>query len=167
MIPVETRFWNKVKKSDGCWIWLGAKHPAGYGVLGKGRRGAGNIRASHVSWVIHKGAIPTGQWLLHKCDNPACVNPEHLFLGDHTDNMRDCVAKGRARRNPHYGEDHHSTKLTDAQVAQIKREWQDAPSRRHGRVAFRAKLCKKYGVTDTTIKGVVGGYARRVKIVRS
>jgi hypothetical protein len=161
MIDIETRFWSKVKQTPHCWVWLGAKTSTGYGVIGRGRRGEGNARASHVSWFIHNGPIPTGQWLLHKCDNPTCVNPEHLFLGNHTDNMRDCVAKGRARRNPKYGEDHHSTKLSDAQVVQIKREWQDAPPRRRGRVAFRNEMCQKYGVSDATIKGVVGDYARR------
>lgn len=93
---IEERFWEKVRKSpepDGCWEWTASKFRNGYGsfvVLGE-------RRAHRVSWEIHNGPIPDGLWVLHKCDNPSCVRPDHLFLGDRRTNMLDCVSKGRHR----------------------------------------------------------------------
>lgn len=93
---IEDRFWSKVRKDDGCWEWTASVNRRGYGWLhfgGKVERKA--LKAHRVSWEIHNGPIPDGLWVLHKCDNPRCVRPDHLFLGDRTDNMRDCAAKGR------------------------------------------------------------------------
>lgn len=161
MKSLEERFRSKVNKTSGCWLWTGARNSGGYGVIGRGHRSEGLIRASHVSWIIHNEWLPPGLWVLHRCDNPPCINPDHLFLGTPKDNMHDCLQKGRARRNPNYGEQHHSTKLTDAQIEEIRQAWLAAPPRRHGRVAFREQLMLRYGVTGTTIKAVVRGSARR------
>ena len=87
------RFWGKVVKSDGCWLWTGNKFQ-GYGQI----RFAGKTRRAHrVAWELTRGSIPAGLYVCHHCDNPSCVNPGHLFLGTQTDNMRDCLAKGRFR----------------------------------------------------------------------
>jgi hypothetical protein len=91
------RFWEKVdRQAEGCWNWKAAKQHNGYGYLhaggGKTRKPA---RAHRVSWELHNGPIPEGLWVLHKCDNPSCVRPDHLFLGDRVDNMNDAAAKGR------------------------------------------------------------------------
>src|SRR5258706_523265 len=129
-----TRFWKKVRKQADCWLWTGATHPAGYGVIGRGARGAGNIRATHASWLLHKGPVPAGKWLLHKCDNPRCVNPDHLFLGTHLDNMRDCVAKGRyPKRRTAPGIHNPNGKLTAQAVAEIKEQMNACPPKRRGR----------------------------------
>lgn len=94
--PLTDRFWEKVAKSDGCWLWTGSRQRNGYGFLFAGTRKEPHPERAHrVSWRIHFGEIPDGLWVLHKCDNPPCVNPEHLFLGTRTDNMRDCARKGR------------------------------------------------------------------------
>ena len=70
-----------------------------------------------VSWILHhKGPIPKGKWVLHQCDNPACINPDHLFLGDHVENMRDAAFKGRIN----LGENNAAAKLTWGQVDQIR-----------------------------------------------
>lgn len=82
--------------NSGCWLWLGAYDRDGYGRL---QVGPGSPKAAHrASWEAFNGTIPHGLYVLHRCDLPACVNPDHLWLGTHSDNMRDCSAKGRLRR---------------------------------------------------------------------
>lgn len=89
-----TRF---VRNSYGCWSWLGAKTAQGYGRLSLGGRGAKIERAHRVSWMLHNGPIPDGMFVCHKCDNPECARPDHLFLGDNAANVRDSVSKSRHR----------------------------------------------------------------------
>jgi hypothetical protein len=88
------RFWAKVNKTDGCWIWTAAKQPLGYGSLGPTYQ---ERRAHRFSWLLANGPIPEGAWVLHRCDNPSCVRPDHLFLGDSRANVLDMHAKGRDR----------------------------------------------------------------------
>lgn len=91
---LEDRFWKKVLKGNGCWLWQGGKTVRGYGTI----RIAGRDGYAHrASWIIHYGPIPSGQYVCHTCDNPTCVNPSHLFLGTQKDNIQDMVNKGRHR----------------------------------------------------------------------
>ncbi len=99
-IPAEERFWRKVAKgTDGeCWLWNGAKRASGYGKLNAGGINGGKITAHRFSYILHHGSpIPEGMEICHKCDTPACVNPSHLFLGTHQDNMTDMAIKGRRK----------------------------------------------------------------------
>jgi hypothetical protein len=90
------RFWARVAKGDGCWSWTGGTNRNGYGTLHMGGHTIRKPwRAHRFSWVLHNGPIPDGLWVLHKCDNPPCCNPAHLFLGDRRANMLDAAAKGR------------------------------------------------------------------------
>ena len=78
--------------SDGCHIWIGAKKAAGYGTIkNKGK----TLNSHRASYTIYNGEIPHGMMICHKCDNPSCVNPAHLFLGSQSDNIKDAVSKGR------------------------------------------------------------------------
>lgn len=84
------RFWSHVNKDGDCWLWTGSLNNHGYGTFGSGE-------LSHrISWVFAYGTIPVGLFVLHHCDNPLCIRPEHLFLGTQSDNVRDMLAKGRA-----------------------------------------------------------------------
>lgn len=89
------RFWDKVQTGPGCWAWLAHKNNKGYGMIQPGGKG-NKVLAHRVAWVLLRGPIPEGKNVLHRCDNPQCTNPEHLFLGSHRDNMLDKHAKGRA-----------------------------------------------------------------------
>lgn len=91
------RFWARVKKSDGCWEWTGGVDTPGYGMLRipGPRTSHKKVRASRYSWELHNGPIPEGMCILHKCDNPACVNPDHLWIGTQSENMLDMHSKKR------------------------------------------------------------------------
>jgi len=96
-IPLTNRFWDKVQISDrnSCWIWTGTT-PAGYGQIRGEPPKYKKLRAHRVSYELHFGPIPKNKLVCHTCDNPKCVNPDHLFLGTSLDNNRDMVKKGRA-----------------------------------------------------------------------
>lgn len=92
----EQRFWSKARKTDGCWVWLAGKDKDGYGNFSVGQRATARpVRAHRVAWELTHGSIPDGLFVLHECDNPPCVRPDHLFLGTNQNNMDDMVAKGR------------------------------------------------------------------------
>ena len=117
---VEARLKSKlVRSADGCLEWTGATLAFGHGHMGRGSRGAGFESTHRVAWMLEHGAIPDGMQVLHRCDNPPCCNVDHLFLGTQLDNMRDMDAKGR--RGSRRGEQHHSAKLTDAEVQDLRR----------------------------------------------
>jgi hypothetical protein len=109
------RFWGKVDKSGDCWLWLGYSPNGRYGALKiDGKR----ILAHRIAYALTYGSVPDELDVLHRCDNTKCVNPSHLFLGTHTDNMGDMMAKGRG--NKIEGDAHPSAKLTSGQVTQIR-----------------------------------------------
>lgn len=94
MSDVEDRFWSNVDRTGDCWIWIGSRLPSGYGRIG------GRGYAHRVSWALANGPIPAGMCILHRCDNPPCVNPSHLWIGTVADNMHDRDRKGRHRYGP-------------------------------------------------------------------
>ncbi len=95
-VPREERFWKHVHKTDSCWLWTASVNDKGYGQLFVGV-GKSPLRAHRVSWELHRGLIPIGLLVLHHCDNPPCVRPDHLFLGTYKDSTQDMISKGRQR----------------------------------------------------------------------
>jgi len=155
-------FWSRVNKTDGCWLWTGATL-RGYGRR-SGRRPPHERICHRYAWIITNGPIPDGIHVLHRCDNPSCVRPDHLFLGTHQDNVSDMIAKDRhshgdrhwSRRDPERvprGECHYKSRLSDAQTNEIR-----AAPRVRG---MQRKLAAKFGVSEALISLIVNGIVRR------
>jgi len=143
------RFWAKVDITPGCWEWRAAKNKQdGYGVLS---RGDGKLIYAHrLSWLLHSGPLPDGMCICHKCDNPTCVNPDHLFLGTPGANTRDMIEKGRSRLRTHgfFGETSGNVKLNAEQVLEIRRK--AATEKR-----CMARLAREFDVSPSQIHRIV------------
>jgi hypothetical protein len=147
--PTE-RFWDHVRKTEGCWFWTAAK-AGGYGQFSL--RHALRIQSHRYAWLLEYGPIPEGVLVLHKCDEPLCVRPEHLFLGSHSDNSRDAFTKGRRTQPNHgqlIGERNGRAKLTADQVRAVH------ASKNSGR-----KLARELGVTAGAIHHIRQGRSWR------
>jgi len=145
MVKTEERFWAKVNKTDACWEWTAASQPKGYGRFKVNGRLVG---AHRFSYELHYGPIPEGLWVLHRCDNPKCVNPEHLFLGTRSDNMFDCARKDRlAVHNAPLGERHPRAKLMNKDILDIRQSYREG--------CIQKELALGYGVSRQLISQVV------------
>jgi hypothetical protein len=136
------RFWSKVEKTESCWIWTSSKRSNGYGEFyqnGKHRR------AHRVSWEIANGDVPEGLFVLHRCDNRICVNPDHLFIGTKKQNSQDMVSKLRMA----YGEKNKSSKLKMLDVVNIR------IARKSG--DFFDNIAKIFHVSQRTIRSACYG----------
>lgn len=137
-------FWENVlvHPRTECWVWAGsALNPFGYGQY-RFPKGTRKPRTAHrASWTLHNGPIPPRLCVLHRCDNPRCVNPEHLFLGTQAENMRDMVLKGRSLK----GERANGSKLTDNDVREI----------RSNKILTLAELASKYGISLRNVYYIV------------
>ncbi len=126
----------------GCWNWNGATKRYGYGYLTVGSRTDGSRRtktAHRASYEHHIGPIPDGLWVLHKCDNPRCINPDHLYIGDRARNVLDMVERGR--RASDTGESNNNSKIREEDVIAIRKERAEKGS------SYRS-LAKKYGLAS-------------------
>lgn len=162
------RFWAKIKKADnGCWNWTASKRPKGYGAFvwatdtGKIIQGS----AHRFSYELHYGVFDTILCVLHRCDNPACVNPQHLFLGTRKDNNLDMVSKGRHRSGASKtpvnqckykrGDEHHAFKFPAFLIKKIRAD--RAKGMSYG------KISKQYTVAIGYAFRICNGTARRSK----
>lgn len=159
--PLSERFWPKVQRAGPaeCWGWTGATNGVGYGKLQSGRRGEPALYAHRVAYKLAYGDVPDGLFVLHRCDNPSCVNPQHLFLGTNLDNVRDMTRKGRQRHVGSKGEHNGNAKLTLPQVIEIRTEYRVAPKSKCGYVAQGTlkRLAARYGVTAANICSIGRG----------
>lgn len=137
------RFWDKVDKTGDCWEWKAALNEHGYGMIGMN---GGMRRAHRLSWEFRYGKIPDGLFVLHKCDNPKCVNPDHLFLGNQTDNMHDCSLKGRTKNTPQLGEKNVFAVLDRFKVLEI---------RALDGIMLQKDIAKTYNVKDSAISKII------------
>lgn len=144
-MSLEDRFWSKVQCGDGCWLWTKSVGRKGYGEFSSGGKHGGSRLAHRVAWELTFGPIPDGLWVLHRCDNPPCVRPDHLFLGDVLANNRDMWSKGRARPSSVLprGERHAHHKLTEAIVREARR--------RHAGGETNAWLAHEFKVSTSTM----------------
>lgn len=144
------RFWSKVEigTPEQCWEWQASLDTRGYGNVGVPKvDGSGKFitqRAHRIAWELTNGPLPAGLLVCHRCDNRKCVNPAHLFLGDHKTNSQDCVAKGRIKDRK--GANNARAKLSEDCVKAIRSS--DAPT---------AVLSEQFGVSKSTILSVRNG----------
>ena len=141
------RFNSKYKKTESCWIWTGAKKPTGYGNFWMNEKYLG---AHCAAYLLFKGDIPDEMLVCHKCDNPSCVNPDHLFLGSPLENMVDMKNKGRAVGIAKGGEDHPISKLKNVEIIEIRRRIKAGELLR--------VIAADYGVSEATICYVAKGH---------
>lgn len=140
-MTLEERFWSKVKQGapDECWEWQASKSK-GYGQLSS-HKSKSPYKAYRLSWELANGNIPDGMEVCHKCDNPSCVNPAHLFLGTHRENMLDAFHKGRLRMYKWgKGENSNSAKLTMDQVRALRNDYASGMT--------YLQLAKKYSISN-------------------
>jgi HNH endonuclease len=153
-IPLRERFAAFVvvpDDPDACRDWSGAKAPKGYGLIGSTADGGERWIASRFSWVLHHGSIPEGLSVLHRCDNPPCCNPRHLYLGTIPENNADMHRKGRGYVPPRRsGEGHPRARLTESLVRELRRHYA-AGKGSH-------VLSREYNLPHTTVHHVLKGH---------
>ena len=146
----DVKFFDKVEKTDGgCWRWTGCLSQSGYGQL---KRGGKHYRAHRYSYELNFGPIKKDKIILHSCDNPSCVNPDHLSEGTNRDNSIDCAKKGRL--NTRRGEKHPNAKLTDASVHEIRLLYKNGKT--------QAAIARDFSVRQDTISRLVNFKRRAI-----
>lgn len=139
---------NYIVKSNGCWIWQRKTNPQGYGSMSLSRKNNKKVGAHRFSAWLHGMPLTDDLFVCHRCDNPSCVNPDHLFLGTASDNSKDMRDKGRL--NIMHGSQNPASKLNARAVRYIRKHGQKGD----GSVQ---RLAQKYDVNDSTILGVLNG----------
>jgi hypothetical protein len=158
--PLSERFWERVQRTDGCWLWTGNTSGRGYGVLRAGEPRAHPRSAHRLSWELHYGPIPEGLFVCHHCDNPPCVRPDHLFLGSQLENIADMMSKGRhapAESTRHPGSENGRAKITEEEARAICVAYAAIPRKQRARRGDLSSLARRYGLTTTMVLNIVRG----------
>ena len=145
LISIEEKLKRYVIGNCNCWNWIGSKDRDGYGVFGHHRNK--QIKAHRASYAFYVGEIPNGMMVCHSCDNPSCINPQHLFVGTAKDNTQDMIKK--QRRPILSGENHPNAKITDHQAHEIKQlRKQNVPL---------TSIANQYGISFQTVSSIAKG----------
>lgn len=150
IVPLKDRFWTKVecRGHNECWPWLSITDACGYGMMFQCSKPKIRwYRAHRLSYELNVGPIPVGMKVLHRCDNPTCVNPKHLWLGTQSDNNRDRDTKGRGRL-VRFGEDNGRCVLSDKQVAMIRQEYATQK-------VSQSQLAHKFGCSQPQVSRII------------
>jgi len=160
------RFWSKVNKEGPipehmphlgkCWVWTGGLDNNGYARIRSGGTPSKKIYAHRASWTLANGRIPSNLDVCHSCDNPSCVNPNHLFTGTARQNVQDSISKGRWKFTKWKGgELHPASKITDAKVAIIR------AMKASGEYS-QTEIAKNQGVSNGIVSMIVRGLHRKI-----
>jgi hypothetical protein len=149
--PITKRFWPKVDQSGECWLWTGKRTHDGYGQIRVGSADESHAMAHRVAYEIENGEIPAGMLVLHRCDNPSCVRPSHLFLGTCSDNVQDAISKHRMA----VGAANPRAKLRDLDVVVIRHRYRFDRGVR--RAATLKLLAQQFRVSKDSIWDIVSG----------
>lgn len=152
-------FWSRVNKTDTCWLWTGATNKPGYG---KFHNGSCVEMAHRYSWTLANGPIPAGLWVLHRCDVPACVHPEHLFLGTCQDNAKDCYHKGRSALSKYNSPENVADRIIRTGYAGKPRKLTPTLVRKIRHRYFtkgesQPKIADSLGINQTMVSAIVTG----------
>lgn len=140
--PLRVRLWARIEKNkpNECWPWTGGRCPRGYGRIGNDDKKMKNVLTHRAAYEDAIGPVPEGMNVLHRCDNPPCCNPAHLWIGTRADNNADMAAKGRAYNGDRKGEKNGYAKLTSKQAAKIR-----------AAKGSQGSIAAKYNVSQSTV----------------
>jgi len=154
--PLAERWAGYVHKTDTCWLWTGPL-TKGYGSIGRGGREGGKAYAHRVSWELYRGEIPPGLFVCHHCDVPACVNPEHLFLGTNAENQQDSIRKGRQGRveqKRRQGAQNGMAKLSEDDVRAIRELYTSLPRKKYPLRGGVTAIAQRFGIVPDVVRRI-------------
>ena len=147
---IDDRLCAYIRKTPTCWIWVGHKNEHGYGIITNENKK--QVKAHRFIYEQTYGAIPPKMNALHKCDNPACVNPQHIYLGTQKDNVRDMMERNRGGYKAMGGDDHPNRKITMDKANEIRRLWSLGG-------VFQRELGEKFGISQAVVSKILRGQA--------